>query len=171
MCLTLTHSELSRKSGAAGAGQRQGGCGRDQADSPLLQSLQLGICRISPISGRQQSQGRGQRARTRSSRCSFRAFEGGVPKTSRQVQRPTRPLLGSTPLPNALPGTLSFRNHHPQTPHLSVLKCGNSSISPPTPTSKPPDSCAPPYSSQINSPYPGGRPLIIFAMPPTLPRN
>lgn len=98
-------------------------------------------------------------------------LRGGSLRLHWQVQRPTRPLLGSTPLPNALPGTLSFRNHHPQTPHLSVLKCGNSSISPPTPTSKPPDSCAPPYSSQINSPYPGGRPLIIFAMPPTLPRN
>lgn len=63
---------------------------------------------------------------------------GGVPKTSRRVQRPTRPLLGSTQLPNALPGTLSFRNHHPQTPHLSALKCGNSSTQshlPPQPPS------------------------------------
>ena len=48
----------------------------------------------------------------------------GVPDTSPRAQRPRHPLLGHHSC-KTLPRTISSRNHHPQTPRLSVLKCGN----------------------------------------------
>lgn len=98
------------------AGRRQGRRGADQSDSPHSppQLSSTGHLRgLPPLVHRQQSRRRGQRAYTQSSRHAFGAAAG--PETSRRVQTPRRSLPGPVLLQNTLPGTLSSRNHYPQT--------------------------------------------------------